>query len=260
MQSVALMVSHHLTGNQKTNERKAKMKKINEVYETHDYSQFKFIGNNRAVSQGHVNRILNSMKKRRLISPIIVNENKEIINGQHRFLAQKELNAPIPFIIQNGYGEKETQILNNNTKNWSMLDWESHYCNKNIEDYLIFRDFRKKYKFPSEANQMLLQGKESDNDLFKDGLFKVDCYNLAIKYADMIYDIGKFFEHYKERMFLRAIVNIFDFGVYKHSEFIKKLSNKGNVLRRCVDKKSYCRNIEDIYNHRTRETNKVRLF
>ena len=107
---------------------------------------------------------------------------------------------------------------------------------------------------------MLLQGKESDNDLFKDGLFKVDCYNLAIKYADMIYDIGKFFEHYKERMFLRAIIHIFDFGNYKHSEFIKKLSNKGNILTRCVDKKDYMRKIEDVYLYKTREPNRTRLF
>ena len=47
MQSVALMVSHHLTGNQKTNERKAKMKKINEVFETYNYEQFKLIDGNR---------------------------------------------------------------------------------------------------------------------------------------------------------------------------------------------------------------------
>ena len=40
------------------------MKKINEVYETYDYNQFKFIGNNRMVSQGHVNKIINSMKKK----------------------------------------------------------------------------------------------------------------------------------------------------------------------------------------------------
>ena len=236
------------------------MRKINEVYETNNYSQFKFIGNNRAVSQGHVNKIANSMKKQRLISPIIINEVWEIIDGQHRFLAQRELNMSIPYIIQKGYGEIETQLLNNNTKNWSMLDWERHYCNKNIEDYAIFRDFRKKYKFPSEQCQMLLQ-QEHDNQVFKDGLFKVVSYNRAIRYANMICDIQKNISwDCKDRMFIRAIIFIFDFGVYKHSEFIKKLKIKGNVLNIQRDKKSFCRVIEDVYNFRTREDNRVRLF
>ena len=236
------------------------MKKINEVYETYDYSQFRFIGNNRAVSNGHVNKIINSMKKRRLISPITINEKGEIIDGQHRFLAQKELKMPIPYIIQKGYGEIETQLLNNNTKNWSMLDWENHYCKKNIEDYLIFRDFRKKYKFPSEQCQMLLQ-QENDNQNFKDGLFRVVSYNRAIKYADMICDIGKYISwDCKDRMFVRAIVHIFDFGVYSHNEFIKKLSIRGNTLKRQVDKKSFCREIEDVYLYKTREENKKRIF
>ena len=101
------------------------MKKINEVFETKDYNMFSFISNNRSVSKGHINKIIQSMKKRRLISPILVNEKGQIIDGQHRFLAQKELGLPIPYIEQEGYGEKETQILNTNTKNWSLLDWET---------------------------------------------------------------------------------------------------------------------------------------
>ena len=236
------------------------MKKINEVYETYDYNQFKFIGNNRMVSQGHVNKIINSMKKKRLISPIMVNERGQIIDGQHRFLAQKELKVSIPYIVQKGYGEIETQLLNNNTKNWSMVDWERHYCKKNIEDYIIFKDFRKKYKFPSEQCQMLLQ-QEADNQAFKDGLFKVVDYNRAIKYSDRIYDIGKGISWgFKDRMFIRALIHIFDFGVYKHSEFIKKLQIRGNILHIQRDKKSFCREIEDVYNYRTHEDNRVRLF
>ena len=236
------------------------MKKINTVYETKEYNTFSFLSNNRNVSSHHVNRIIKSMKKKRLISPITINEDGEIIDGQHRFLAQKELNMPIPYIIQKGYGEIETQLLNNNTKNLSMLVWERHYCKKNIEDYAIFRDFRKKYKFPSEQCQMLLQ-REANNQSFKDGLFRVICYNRAIKYADMIYDIDKYISwDCKDRMFVRSIIHIFDFGVYKHSEFIKKLSIRDNNLNICRDKKTFCREIEDVYLYKTREENRVRLF
>ena len=43
------------------------MKKINEVFETKDYNMFSFISNNRSVSRGHINKIMDSMKKKRLI-------------------------------------------------------------------------------------------------------------------------------------------------------------------------------------------------
>ena len=87
------------------------MKEINTVYETKDYKTFSFLSNNRNISNHHVNRIINSMKKKRLISPILVNENFQIIDGQHRFLAQKQLKFSIPFVVQEGYGDQETQMF-----------------------------------------------------------------------------------------------------------------------------------------------------
>ena len=40
------------------------MNKINEVYETNDYSQFKFLNNNRDISTKHVNKLIKSMKEK----------------------------------------------------------------------------------------------------------------------------------------------------------------------------------------------------
>lgn len=236
------------------------MKKINEVFETSDYNMFSFIANNRVVSKAHVNKIIASMEKKRLVSPILINEKGQIIDGQHRFLAQKELSFPIPYIKQSGYGEKETQILNNNTKNWSLGDWELHYCNKNIRDYLIYRDFRKQYRFTTEQCQMLLS-EQSNNEAFKDGFFKVEDFRKATMRADMIVSVGKYFRDYKDRMFMRAMIACFDNKDYNHNRFLKKLSYQGNSLVKCVDKKSYLRLIEEIYNFKSRETSKkLRLF
>ena len=240
------------------------MKKINEVFETKDYNMFSFISNNRIVSKGHINKIMQSMKKRRLISPILVNEKGQIIDGQHRFLAQKELGLPIPYIEQEGYGEKETQILNTNTKNWSLLDWETYYCNKNNKNYLTYRDFRKEYRLPSEANMLLLEGKyESMRSAtsFREGKFQILDLQGAINLVNKLISIGEYFKDYKDRMFIRAMITCFGNEDYDHNKFLKKLSYQGNTLIKCVDKKSYLRLIEDIYNLRSREnTKKLRLF
>ena len=236
------------------------MKKINDVFETNDYRRFSFLKNNRIISRGHVNKIVNSMKKRRLISPILTNEKGEIIDGQHRFLAQKELNLSIPFTIQKGYGEKETQILNTNTKNWSLLNWEVYYCNKYMKDYIVYRDFRKKYGFTTELLQVLLCG-YADNDEFSDGLFKVGDFKKAIKHADMIVAVGSYFRDYKDRMFMRAMITCFKNKYYNHNVFLSKLSYQGNSLLKCAESSSYLRLIENIYNYKSRKnTKKLRLF
>ena len=235
------------------------MKKINEVFETKDYNMFSFISNNRSVSKGHINKIIQSMKKRRLISPILVNEKGQIIDGQHRFLAQKELGLPIPYIEQEGYGEKETQILNTNTKNWSLLDWETYYCNRNNKNYLTYRNFRKEYRLGSEANMLLLEGSydfRKSRRRFTEGEFQVLDLQEAINLVNKLISIGQYFKHYKDGMFIRAMATCFGNEDYNHNKFLKKLSYQGNTLIKCVDKKSYLRLIEDIYNLRSREYTK----
>tara|TARA_R100000654_G_scaffold68655_2_gene97750 strand:+ start:689 stop:1408 length:720 start_codon:yes stop_codon:yes gene_type:complete len=239
------------------------MKEINTVYETKDYKTFSFLSNNRNISNHHVNRIINSMKKKRLISPILVNENFQIIDGQHRFLAQKQLKFSIPFVVQEGYGEKETQMLNTTTKNWSLSDWERYYCNKNIKDYIEFSNFRKKYKFDFNVSYSIITGNQYRDfkRVFEEGYLKINNLKRAERNAAKINSISEYFKDYKHREFVRAMLTCFKNKDYNHSKFLSKLAYQGTSLVKCVNIKTYYRLIEDIYNFRTREdTKKLRLF
>ena len=55
-----------------------------QVKETKNYSMFTTIGGNRPLNELHLNRLKKSMEEELLISPIIVNEKHEVIDGQHR--------------------------------------------------------------------------------------------------------------------------------------------------------------------------------
>tara|TARA_R100000700_G_C3138957_1_gene121415 strand:+ start:261 stop:968 length:708 start_codon:yes stop_codon:yes gene_type:complete len=235
------------------------MKKINVVYETKNYNTFKFLDNNRDVNKKHINRLIQSMKEKRLISPILVNESGQIIDGQHRFEAQKKLGLSIPYIIQDGYGEKEAQRLNINSSNWTLTNWLNFYSRKGIKDYITYKEFKKKYKFENEQCSQLLSGGYS-RDVFVGGFFKVKDYNKAVKYAEMIWEIKPYFKYITDRMFVRAILDCFGNKEYKHSQFLKKLRWQGNSLMKCRDKKDYLRLIEEIYNRKNMKTNKIRLF
>ena len=74
-----------------------------------------------------------------------MNENYEIIDGQHRFNACKLLNAPIYFIIVSGYTQKELQALNQSTFAWTYENYLDYYSSIGSEEYRAFKDFKCKY-------------------------------------------------------------------------------------------------------------------
>ena len=80
---------------------------INQVYETKDYDAFVYRKDNRTIEENK--KLKEEISKLGIISPILVNEKLEVIDGQNRIDLAKQLNKPVPFIILNGAGH--TQIV-----------------------------------------------------------------------------------------------------------------------------------------------------
>ena len=55
------------------------------VHETKDYNLFKFLDTNREPNQRIINTLVKSIKENGIQIPIIVNPDKQIVDGQHRF-------------------------------------------------------------------------------------------------------------------------------------------------------------------------------
>ncbi len=99
------------------------------VFMTEDYSKFRYLLGNRDVLGPRKREILRSIQIKGWIpNPIIVNEKMEIIEGQGRFEALKELGLPIEFYIRPGWGIRECQALNSAGKIWMARDYISSYA------------------------------------------------------------------------------------------------------------------------------------
>jgi hypothetical protein len=122
----------------------------NQVHTTTDYARFVILAGNRKPNDIHVKRLSNSFKKNYLFSPILINEKWQIIDGQHRFLAAKELGLPIYYIIVPGYGLNEVQILNTNSSNWKKEDYLKAYCDLGVENYLKMNQFMQEFVLEDE--------------------------------------------------------------------------------------------------------------
>ena len=70
----------------------------NVIHITRDYSMFKSVKGNRAIDKGHVQKLIREMKKKDLDLPIFINENDEVVDGQHTLQARKELGRPVRYI------------------------------------------------------------------------------------------------------------------------------------------------------------------
>lgn len=96
------------------------------VYETMDYDRFKFIDGNRDINKTNKKNIIESFGEqgqRYVTNPIIVNEKMEIIDGQHRFEASRELGMPIQYIIVEGIGREAVQDLNRAQLKWALSNF-----------------------------------------------------------------------------------------------------------------------------------------
>lgn len=108
----------------------------NRIYQTSDYNIFKKLCGNRAVLESRKNIIKKSIEENGYIrNPIVVNEKMEIIDGQGRFEALKELKMPIEYVIAYGTGQKECVALNVNQKNWRTFDYIKSFSEMGIEEY-----------------------------------------------------------------------------------------------------------------------------
>ena len=228
------------------------------VHVTKDYDLFKPIGGNRNINRLHASRLKKSMAEKYLFTVIIVNENYEIIDGQHRYTVIKELGLPLYYIILQGYGLNEVHTLNQNSKVWSADDYVAGYSELGNENYIIYKRFIDKYKFGHGESIAMLNGlisKASRNryQSFKEGLFKITHLEEAEEKAQKIWLLNGIYEGFRRRSFVIAILHLFNNENFDYDEFLHKLKKQPSALTDCKDTRQYLELIEEIYNYRRRE-------
>lgn len=224
------------------------------VHKTNDYSQFNQLDGNRELNIMHRNRLIKSIKHNPLFMLIWVNEKYEVIDGQHRLSIAKELDIPIHYIVINGYGLREVQILNSNVKNWNAEDYLKGYCDLGYKDYITFRKFKNDYDFNITACYNLLgSGGNGDSiKAFHSGDFKVVDYFKSCDYANKINKLKPLYDGYKRLSFVIAMVQLMKNENFNYNEFYSKLSQQRHKMYDCNTEAQYRELIEEIYNYKRR--------
>jgi len=256
------------------------MKVVNQVNETSDYTMFRTLEGNRHVNKVHIRRLRESFQKAYLLSPIIVNEKFEIIDGQHRFEAAKQVGLPINFMVTPNYGLREVQMLNENMKNWKKEDYLNAYCDLKEPVYLQFKNFMKRFsEFGISGCEIILTNRLSGNQdasspelisetnargrfairYFQEGGLIIPDYEKSVENAEKIIEIKPFYNGFNRPTFIRAMIGIFKIEHYNHAKFLAKLKVNPTMIKDCTNVTQYKLMIEDIYNFRSKEKVSLRF-
>ena len=233
-----------------------------------DYLTFKVLNGNRMIKPSHVKKIQSSMAEKFIPVPIIVNEKRYIIDGQHRWKAAEALGEPITFIQINGLGLSDVQRLNTNAAQWSLDDFMESYIDLGNQNYARYKTFKQNFKFGHEPNFVLLSGNsdaETQRIDFRNGRFLLTDRQAAKgkEYATRIIQYGHFFEdgvvQRKHKAFVIACCRAFAVKVFNHSWMLRKLKASKTPLRTQASVQDYTRMLEEIYFKRVRPEKHFRL-
>lgn len=224
------------------------MKKSNQIFDTTDYEMFKFIDGNRPTKVSNAMR--QSMKEVGWIksSPLICNQNHEVLDGQHRLLVAMEMGLKVYYAIERTSGREEdnkiiTQ-LNKNQKMWRLQDWIHHHAENGLRSHQQVRSFQDRHRLGisnsiilcyhslGDASKHIRDGKE-----FKLNPKRETCVEFIEECKDLFF--------HKSSKFVTAVKVLHDKA---KEDQIKKLQKKIMLVKQQPSLSAYLSVFENLIN------------
>lgn len=243
------------------------------VYETKNYDMFRQMLGNRDI-KGE-SKIVESIKRVGLVhNPIIVNEKYEVIDGQNRLEALRQLDLPVYFIIQKGLGIEACRSLNIGQTNWGTEDYIYSFADVGNKNYRrlasLMTEFQKQFGIqgiiamakPRRVNE----GGGLPNSVIKNGEFELsqEEYELAVTRLSSALDLGYVDLCKRKKLNARVYWTCVSY-IYQHQEVqakqvIESLEQYETLIPSCTKVSEQLQFFDDAINRGVRRaTDKVFL-
>jgi ParB-like nuclease family protein len=234
---------------------------------TKDYNMFHRSPYNRDLTESNVKRLMRSIVQKNLLEfkPILVNNQLEIVDGQHRLEAAKRLGIDVYYEVQDGIHIDDVIFINNQAS-WNGYDYMNFYARKGNENYIKLKEFCQKWEVELTHANTLLTGRTQNgiNDAFKKGEFvfpkeseleaayeKLSHFNEMINFVRMR-RIGNtvFLGHKNIKV---AFLYFMSLKGIEFETFMKKLEMKLEWFNQYSTRKAYFSMFLNIYNYKNHE-------
>lgn len=221
--------------------------------------KLQFREDNRKIQRQHVNEIKESIMAHGYLNhaPIVLNEEGEIIDGQHRYIACCELGITPPTVTVTSDDTKLMVDLNRSQKAWSIDDFINFYAKAGKWSYKVLQEFCKYARLATTPSLIILLGNFKSFDMIRTGelIFDVDTNELQKKYAiaDDIGQIAKLFGlHRGNKAMTEAYVTLISIEGFDRDYFMQKMKRYRDRLSLCASAKSYLQLFVSVYNYRNK--------
>jgi hypothetical protein len=170
-----------------------------------NYSMFHFLEFNRKIVWSHVNELRLSILHNGILSyPVMIYTNCVdgewkywIVDGQHRFVAFKQLGLPIYFTLYRKSSTEPISLydlvkliagLNNTSKRWNIHQYLKAWKSIKVEEYEIISEVHKETKIPINILLQAYSGKNRRKAtmLFMDGEYKMTDRENGERYVEYL--------------------------------------------------------------------------
>lgn len=219
-----------------------------------DYNKFKHLDGNRTIIEAHVKKLMKSIDENGWLnnSPILVNQNYEIIDGQHRFEACKRLSLPIEYMITYGEDLKTCIIRNNTSRKWTSTDFIRAKAAEGNEDFKYLLRVIECYTTVPVPEILQIFGMYRGT---VDPNWKRSMIGTEYMYLDELEWYSTTFT--KRRSFIHAIYLVLKYSEVKWSTLRKQMTKRGLPRPLASNATDTVKQIQDIYNYNLNEKNRI---
>lgn len=241
---------------------------VTTVQSTTRYGKFKFLDANREVNESHVNAIKRSLNNNGNFTeaqPIIVNERFQIIDGQHRFTALKELDLPVFYTVLAGAGAEQAQHMNLLQRPWNTTDYLKVYTAQGRQPYIIFNELVEEYPDVSATliNVYVAGGERNGmHSAFRRGELEMSEELQAVvrERLDKLMEMRAICTAFQKRAVATALVKAILSEGYSHKKMLEKVQQQAADIKAYQSVPDNLRQLENVYNWHVTPANHVRFF
>jgi hypothetical protein len=232
------------------------MESVIPIMKEWDYTKFSFSHSNRVVIDNHVKALVKSLKQKDIgeSCPILVDDKLEIVDGQHRFHARKQLGLPIYYTIIRDYDQLDLILLNQYNKRWSMDDYVHTYASRGLKDYINIEADLKSFNIPNfNTMTCLLYGRrliKSETNALKSGKFTYTP-DLRNQFRTSVAELQAFsgFPKYKDYRFITAYARIRKLEGYDFKMMQRQIASYLSTITPQTSQEGYFDAMIRLYNY-----------
>lgn len=224
--------------------------------ETRNYDKFSFYENNRKIYPAHVKNIVKSIERIGYIknSSILVSSNHKIIDGQHRFMACKELNIPVYYEYSENESSHVILALNEAQQHWKLVDYVHLHASMGLKFYQELERFEEIHKIGMSNALVILSGSVGFSSREVQSGKEYPIFSRHSEILEFLFMAKEYISFWRNSKFVRAVIKIH----YECSlRDIAKLKDKCMLFTPQVSHQDYLVMFENILNRSKKK--KIRI-